>query len=150
MTPEGRVIEPKDSSWWSLMVRNARSFITVYHQASKLRQQVQALEARLSMNVMQALEGSRLRDGASAEGAFQLCHHRSNTPRASEVHVTPHFSLTGDTNQPKPAFLEVLKEEPVTPQIREISPTFAVNTCPAYARMVRVRYAQNLLKGGAK
>ncbi len=38
MTPEGRQIAPQDSSWWSLMVRNAKSFTTVYHEANRLRQ----------------------------------------------------------------------------------------------------------------
>lgn len=84
MTPEGRTIEPRDSAWWSLMVRNARSFITVYHQASKLRQQVQALEARLSMYATQALEGSRLRDGASAEGAG-LVPYKTNQKTSADV-----------------------------------------------------------------
>lgn len=71
-----------------------------------------------------------------------------------EVPVTPHFSLTGATNHPNPAVPAISRDEPVTrhfsPQTRKISPTFAGNTCPADARLVRVRYTQNLLKGGVK
>lgn len=37
VTPEGRHIEPKDSSWWSLLVRNAQSFSAAYNEASRLR-----------------------------------------------------------------------------------------------------------------
>jgi DNA-binding transcriptional regulator YiaG len=37
VTPEGRHIEPKDSSWWSLMVRNAQSFSVAYNEATRLR-----------------------------------------------------------------------------------------------------------------
>lgn len=37
ITPEGRQIEPRDSSWWSLMVRNARSFSAAYNEAKRLR-----------------------------------------------------------------------------------------------------------------
>jgi DNA-binding transcriptional regulator YiaG len=37
VTPEGRHIEPRDSSWWSLMVRNAQSFSAAYKEAARLR-----------------------------------------------------------------------------------------------------------------
>ena len=45
VTPEGRHIEPKDSSWWSLMVRNAQSFSAAYNEASRLRLLVAQLAA---------------------------------------------------------------------------------------------------------
>lgn len=37
ITPEGRQIAPQDGSWWSLLVRQAQSFRTVYAEASRLR-----------------------------------------------------------------------------------------------------------------
>lgn len=37
ITPEGRRIEPHDSSWWSLMVRNSQSFSAAYNEARRLR-----------------------------------------------------------------------------------------------------------------
>lgn len=37
ITPEGRQISPQDGSWWSLLVRQARSFRTVYAETSRLR-----------------------------------------------------------------------------------------------------------------
>ncbi len=43
VTPEGRVIEPKDSSWWSLMVRNAKSFTVVYWENVRLRRELEAV-----------------------------------------------------------------------------------------------------------
>ena len=45
ITPEGRQIEPHDSSWWSLLVRNAHSFSSAFNEASKLRQVVAELKA---------------------------------------------------------------------------------------------------------
>jgi hypothetical protein len=36
-TPEGHRIEPTDGAWWSLMVRQARAFRSVYRQLSELR-----------------------------------------------------------------------------------------------------------------
>jgi transcriptional regulator with XRE-family HTH domain len=37
ITPEGRQISPQDGSWWSLLVRQAAGFRTVYDQLSQLR-----------------------------------------------------------------------------------------------------------------
>lgn len=37
MTPEGRIIKPHEGSWWSLLVRNARAFRTLYDQNVRLR-----------------------------------------------------------------------------------------------------------------
>lgn len=45
VTPEGRQIAPKDSAWWSLMVRNARSFVTQYHETNRLRSLLADLNA---------------------------------------------------------------------------------------------------------
>ncbi len=45
VTPEGRHIEAKDGAWWSLLVRNARSFVTAYNEATRLRLLVAQLQA---------------------------------------------------------------------------------------------------------
>jgi DNA-binding transcriptional regulator YiaG len=36
-SPEGFAFEPKDSTWWALLVRQARCFRTAYAEASQLR-----------------------------------------------------------------------------------------------------------------
>ena len=58
ITPEGRQIEPKDGAWWSLLVRNARSFITAYNEATRLRLLLAQIQAG---------------DGKSAEGGSTGC-----------------------------------------------------------------------------
>ena len=37
ITPEGRQITPQDGSWWSLLVRQAAGFRSVYDEATRLR-----------------------------------------------------------------------------------------------------------------
>jgi DNA-binding transcriptional regulator YiaG len=37
ITPENRIITPKDGSWWSLLIRQAASFRTAYAEANRLR-----------------------------------------------------------------------------------------------------------------
>ncbi|OFN64405.1 hypothetical protein HMPREF2972_09080 [Neisseria sp. HMSC066B07] len=41
-TPEGFGFEPQDGAWWSLLVRQARSFRTLYARANALEQLIQA------------------------------------------------------------------------------------------------------------
>ncbi len=57
VTPEGRIIEPRDSSWWSLMVRNARSFHSVYAENTRLRQELKAARVAQSGHMTQAQRG---------------------------------------------------------------------------------------------
>jgi transcriptional regulator with XRE-family HTH domain len=45
ITPENRIITPKDGSWWSLLIRQAASFRTVYAEASRLRMQLDQLKS---------------------------------------------------------------------------------------------------------
>jgi hypothetical protein len=63
ITPEGRQIAPKDSSWWSLMVRNAQSFSAAYNEATRLRLLVAQLEAAADDSGRQA---QRAGNGAAA------------------------------------------------------------------------------------
>lgn len=58
VTPEGRHIEPKDSSWWSLMVRNAKSFTVAYNEATRLR---------LLLADLKATNGTRSASGEAAD-----------------------------------------------------------------------------------
>nr|WP_315479097.1 VC1465 family Xer recombination activation factor [uncultured Rhodoferax sp.] len=37
VTPEGRIIQPKDGAWWSLLVRNANAFMAAFNEARRLR-----------------------------------------------------------------------------------------------------------------
>ena len=60
ITPEGRQIEPRDSSWWSLMVRNARSFHTAYTEVGRLRMLVHGLESQLQASAEGAAEAAGL------------------------------------------------------------------------------------------
>ncbi len=53
ITPEGRQIEPKDGAWWSLLVRNARSFVTAYNEATRLR----LLLAQIQTDTLSSAEG---------------------------------------------------------------------------------------------
>jgi hypothetical protein len=55
VTPEGRIIKPQDSAWWSLLVRNANAFKAAYDEARRLR-----------LLVGNAAQGARL---ASCEAA---------------------------------------------------------------------------------
>ena len=56
-TPEGHGFEPQDSKWWSLLVRQARSFRTIYERESAMRQAMRA--GRTDAPVRQAVaEGS--------------------------------------------------------------------------------------------
>lgn len=41
-TPEGRPIGPQDGSWWSLLVRQARSFRAAYGELHRLRQELRS------------------------------------------------------------------------------------------------------------
>ena len=60
VTPEGRLIEPRDASWWSLMVRNARSFHTAYTEVGRLRMLVHGLESQLQASAEGAAEAAGL------------------------------------------------------------------------------------------
>lgn len=76
-SPEGHRFSGKDSSWWSLLVRQARAFGAVYQENNRLRQRILALEA----------------------GAISSTLSPAALPPAGvRVYVTPHFSLTGETN----------------------------------------------------
>ncbi|WP_096697075.1 VC1465 family Xer recombination activation factor [Polaromonas sp. AER18D-145] len=56
-TPEGHGFEPHDANWWSLLVRQARSFRTIYERESAMRQALRA--GRTDAPVRQAVaEGS--------------------------------------------------------------------------------------------
>lgn len=81
-TPEGRPIGPQDGSWWSLLVRQARAFRSVYAQVQELRDlareawaagylQAPALEAQL----MRDLRGA---GNAPAEGGAGLVTSTNN------------------------------------------------------------------------
>ncbi len=58
MTPEGRQIEPRDSSWWSLMVRNARAFLVVYRENVRLRGELEAVRLAQAAPVANAQHAS--------------------------------------------------------------------------------------------
>ena len=60
ITPEGRRIEPRDSSWWSLMVRNAQSFSAAFNEASRLRMLVAGLHAQIRASAAGAAEAAGL------------------------------------------------------------------------------------------
>jgi len=79
-SPEGHRFSGKDSAWWSLLVRRARMFSSVYDENMRLRQRLQALEA-----------------GASTVPLVP----DFLAPAGREVHVTPHFSPTSETNHQK-------------------------------------------------
>ena len=83
ITPEGRQIEPKDSSWWSLMVRNAQSFSAAYNEATRLRLLVAQLEAAADDSGRQA---QRAGSGAAAGLVPSKTNRIDDTFPASERH----------------------------------------------------------------
>ncbi|WP_382324854.1 VC1465 family Xer recombination activation factor [Hydrogenophaga sp. UC242_53] len=74
-TPEGHELRPQDFVWWGLLVRQARSFKTLY-------------EANTALRAAAGPDGDR----AAA------CRDRgSDRPGGRDVLVTRHFSLMDDT-----------------------------------------------------
>ena len=61
ITPEGRQITPQDGSWWSLLIRQAAGFRSVYDEATRLRlelaQSTQAAKAAFERQAQRAESG---------------------------------------------------------------------------------------------
>ena len=114
VTPEGRQIEPKDSSWWSLMVRNARSFITQYNEANRLRQLLAQATGATSAGFERQAQRAESAEGAglvpsktSRNGLDQPTSQRSQNDVIIESWPILYDSLTPLTplHAPKPTIL---------------------------------------------
>lgn len=108
-SPEGHGFKPNDSSWWGLLVRQARCFKIMYDREASKR-------------------GTGWAELAKSEPAprdGQTSSNRADAPAGVDVPVTRHFSLMYETftkNNKQTTFCQI--------------PDF------------RVRYGQNLRKGG--
>jgi hypothetical protein len=104
-SPEGHGFLPSDSSWWGLLVRQARGFKTLYDQATLHRQ------LAIRSGDVAAAAG-----GACAAGPLAVVgtspEKAGNSAVLSGGAVTRHFSLTSETLTKKSADLVRL---PVTP-----------------------------------
>lgn len=68
-SPEGHAFDPHDSNWWSLLVRQARCFRTLYQRASAFDQALMLLGAQgLQASAAQPVAGGAL--GAGQGAAF--------------------------------------------------------------------------------
>ena len=123
-SPEGYGFKPTDSNWWSNLCRRAELFHVLYKENQQLRQ---------------ALAVVATPDRAS--GAPHVSEPAKTAGAGGEVAVTPHFSLTGGTNQQNQTLPAGSKDVPETrhfsPQIRKISPTIAVNSLPLISAFER-------------
>jgi transcriptional regulator with XRE-family HTH domain len=68
ITPENRIITPKDGAWWSLLIRQAASFRTAYAEANRLRMKLDEITG-LPRAGEASPEGPRLRGGAELSAA---------------------------------------------------------------------------------
>lgn len=92
-TPEGRSIAAHESSWWSLLVRQAQSSGLLYWENVELRRQLAAAVDGKRSAAPAAASSSELRNllvDLAMDGGLG----------ARETPVTPHFSLTGETFTP--------------------------------------------------
>jgi transcriptional regulator with XRE-family HTH domain len=121
-SPEGFGFLPHESSWWSLLVRQARSCRTVYDENTRLQREASA--ASVQSQGQRSAVGPCV--GASPVG---------------EVPVTLHFSLINETLAHKAAMVRLN-------EFVNLSTANPVPACPAAARYARVTYSQNLFKGG--
>ena len=58
VTPEGRTIGPGDGSWWSLLVRQARCFQTMYRRSGQLERALMELAAQSGRPLAEAVQAS--------------------------------------------------------------------------------------------
>lgn len=121
-SPEGHGFKPEDSSWWSMLCRRSAQFHSLYAENNLLKrrdaQATRALEVGLKVDV-------------PVTRHFSLTDETFTQKTGDQVRkqVTPHQMFTG---------------EPKTPNL----PHYENKGCPADTRLIRVRFAQNLLKGG--
>ena len=122
ITPEGRQIEPQDSSWWSLMVRNAQSFSTAYNEATRLRLLVANLEhaARQLAGCASALPG-----GAAAGLVPYKTSGKTESNRTSEQHQNDIIMPIWPTHYDSPTPLTPLHAPKPTTLESALTPSFA-------------------------
>lgn len=116
-SPEGHRFSGKDSAWWSLLVRRARMFSSVYDENMRLRQRLQALEAGASTVPLVpdflAPAGREVHVTPHLSPLERNPDPKTSTPQAAsfapdflppaglEVHVTPQLRLTSERNHQK-------------------------------------------------
>ncbi len=86
VTPEGRTIKPHESSWWSLMVRNAQSFHKLYEENWRLRRTLDAVRLAQAAPV----GGAQPASGAVAADASPGEAGRAAKP-AALIYLIEHF-----------------------------------------------------------
>lgn len=93
-SPEGHGFLPSDSSWWGLLVRQARGFKTLYDHATLLR----------LLSSVRSGDEAAAAGGACAAGPRAVVgtspEKAGNSAVLSGGAVTRHFSLTGETFRP--------------------------------------------------
>ena len=102
-TPEGHGFEPRDSTWWSLLVRQARSFHTLYQDNHRLRneQRVQGQaaavvgDASASPEIGAAGPGSAVTQSRRVAPGSNLLLEHFRTQHVVEAAKTP--AVRGET-----------------------------------------------------
>ena len=116
VTPEGRLIEPRDASWWSLMVRNAQAFSRAYREVGHLRCQLAAVIASGTTG-MDSAAGASMHGGPGAglvpyKTSLTIDPKTNNGSSQNDVIMTPWPTLYDyptpltPLHAPKPITLE--------------------------------------------
>ncbi len=134
-TPEGFGFHGKDGSWWSLLVRQARAFNTVYQERNALLRQLNEIAPAHYEFLMQHGRPPPRNSGLRASEAQPSS---PVIPRA--VLVTPHYRLTGEPND----HLHPGNKQPI--QFDQDGTSAEV--CPAPGRFAKSRLGRLIPKGG--
>ncbi|MES3010965.1 MAG: VC1465 family Xer recombination activation factor [Pseudomonadota bacterium] len=91
-TPEGHGFEPGDSSWWSLLVRQARCFRAAYQRSGDLERAIMELGATARTPISQAVMPAA---GMAPDAPGEPATHGAAAPAAANLFLAHFRPLDG-------------------------------------------------------
>ncbi len=155
-TPEGHPIEPRDGAWWSLLVRQARSFRTQYSENTQLRAQLRLARLEADARRGDPARGESLRakpldhglvpsfnNAETGKGTYDVnlisdCHHQNPWPLPYASHQTWKAALRAT---PPASACPSMPWSP-SPWTPTCAPATTLQSNPATTRLVQIMLPQ--------